>query len=267
MKVYISADIEGVTGIAHWDETDDPKPGYVEFRERMTHEAVAACEGAMAAGAEEILIKDAHGTGRNLFAERLPRCAQLIRGWSGHPLCMVQEIDSSFDALALVGYHSPAGAGTNPLAHTLSSSVVACLRINGVRVSEFHIHAFAAASLGVPTVFVSGDEQLCADVAQTRAEITTVSTMRGVGESTTGRHPEVVREEIRFGMEDALRGDPRACLIELPERFVLEVEYLKTARAYANSHYPGAELLDERRLRLEVEEYFDLLRALSFIIR
>ena len=79
MKLYISADIEGVTGIVHWDEADSGKSGYAEFRERMTEEVVAACAGAEAAGVEEILVKDAHATARNIFAERLPRCARLIR--------------------------------------------------------------------------------------------------------------------------------------------------------------------------------------------
>ena len=66
MKIYISADIEGITGIAHWDETDETKPDYAEFRERMTADVVAACEGALAAGAKEILVKDAHNNARNL---------------------------------------------------------------------------------------------------------------------------------------------------------------------------------------------------------
>ena len=266
MKIYISVDIEGITGITHWDEADETKAGYAEFRERMTSEALAACEGAVAAGAEEILVKDAHGNGRNIFAERLPRCARLVRGWSGSPLLMVQELDASCDALAFVGYHSAAASGGNPLAHTLSSSAVASLRVNGERVSEFHLHAFAAADLGVPTVFVSGDEALCAEVAATRAEITTVATMRGVGNSTIGRHPALVREEIRAGVESALRGDLRACLIRLPERFLLQVEYHQTTRAHAMSHYPGAALEDDRTVRLEMDQYQDLLRALSFIV-
>jgi D-amino peptidase len=71
-----------------------------------------------AAGAKEIVIKDAHATGRNIIASRLPACARLVRGWSGHPLAMVQELDESFDALVLVGYHSKAGTQDNPLAHT-----------------------------------------------------------------------------------------------------------------------------------------------------
>ena len=80
MKIYITADIEGVTGVTHWDETDKTKPDYNEFREQMTAEVVAACEGAMNAGVSEIWIKDAHASGRNLVMEKLPEIVRLVRG-------------------------------------------------------------------------------------------------------------------------------------------------------------------------------------------
>src|SRR3546814_34479 len=137
MKIYISADIEGVAGITNWNEAEKNHPDYPEFRERMTEEVVAACEGAIAAGATEILIKDAHGSGRNILAERLPACARLVRGWSGHPLAMVQELDESFDAAMFVGYHSKAGTEANPLDHTLTLRV-AKLSINGQAIGRAH---------------------------------------------------------------------------------------------------------------------------------
>ena len=90
MKIYISADIEGVTGVTHWDETDLTKGEYNQFREQMTAEVVAACEGALEAGATEIWVKDAHDSARNIIAAKLPQAAKLIRGWSGHPFIMVQ---------------------------------------------------------------------------------------------------------------------------------------------------------------------------------
>ncbi|MBE0697596.1 MAG: M55 family metallopeptidase, partial [Anaerolineaceae bacterium] len=88
MKVYLSADIEGITGTTHWDETELNKPDYAEFREQMTAEVAAACEGALNAGATEIWVKDAHGSARNLIASKLPRETHLLRGWSGHPYMM-----------------------------------------------------------------------------------------------------------------------------------------------------------------------------------
>ena len=97
MKAYLSVDIEGVAGIAHWDEASKREADYAEFQDQMTSEAVAACEGALEAGATEVWIKDAHGTGRNIRQEALPVEAVLIRGWSNHPLGMVQELDAGFD--------------------------------------------------------------------------------------------------------------------------------------------------------------------------
>jgi hypothetical protein len=95
MKVYITADIEGVTGATHWDETDKKNPDYGEFQEQMTAEVVAACEGALNAGATEIWVRDAHWTGRNIIPSKLPREAKLVRGWSGHPFSMMQGLDET----------------------------------------------------------------------------------------------------------------------------------------------------------------------------
>ena len=147
MKVFISADIEGTAGITNWDEARKPHADYPEHRQQMTREVLAACDGANAAGAKEILIKDAHATGRNILQADLPENVRLIRGWSGHPMSMVQELDKSFDAALFIGYHSKAGDETNPLAHTLTGEVMR-MRINGVPTSEFLLHAYAAATVG-----------------------------------------------------------------------------------------------------------------------
>ena len=109
MKVYISMDIEGITGITHWDEATKNKADYRVFQEQMTDEVVAACEGALNAGATEIFVKDAHDTGRNIITSRLPEEAIMIRGWSGHPFCMLQELDETFhvDASSSFVIHAP----------------------------------------------------------------------------------------------------------------------------------------------------------------
>ncbi|MDP6520026.1 MAG: M55 family metallopeptidase [Planctomycetota bacterium] len=266
MKIYISADIEGIAGIAHWDEATPDKPEYGVFRERMTEHVAAACEGAIAGGATEIVVKDAHEGGRNILAERLPRCAQLIRGWSEHPLLMVQELDPSFDAVAFVGYHSMAGSGGNPLAHTLSSSTVFRMRINGQPISEFHLYAYAAGTLGVPTALVSGDRELCTEVRAISPLTRTVESMVGVGDSTIARHPDTVREEVRAGMQAALGDDLTPALIVPAGPYGLEIEFEKAAAAYRCSHYPGARLVEAHTVGIEVEDYFDVLRALTFMV-
>ena len=266
MKVYISADIEGIAGIAHWDEANRDHAAWPQFRDRMTAHVAAACEGAFAGGATEVWVKDAHASARNLDAEALPRHTRLIRGWSEHPLMMVQELDESFDAVGFVGYHSMAGSGANPLAHTMSSSRIHRMRINGIPASEYHLHAWAAGSMGVPSVFLSGDEEICRVGQALNPALTTVPTMYGRGESTVGRHPEHVKVELRERMESALRGDLSACLLTLDGPYELELEYVKAGRAYRGSHYPGAELIDDHTVRFRVDTYLDVLRALVFAI-
>jgi len=264
MKVYISADIEGTTGITNWDEAEKPHPTYQEFRERMTDEVVAACEGAIEAGAKEILIKDAHDSGRNIISGRLPDCAKLIRGWSGHPFCMVQELDESFDALLFVGYHAKAGSDDNPLAHTLRLRV-AHLMINGVIASEFHMHAFAAATVKVPSVFLSGDEGICADAPGIVPGIVTVPVSRGIGPSTLSIAPKLAVKEIREGVVRALQGNRVACQITMPKHFTLEIKYTTPIDAYRASWYPGAKLAAPRTVQFESDDYFEVLRAIKFM--
>jgi D-amino peptidase len=264
MKVYISADIEGVTGVTHWDETNLDKAESSAAREQMTAEVVAACEGALEAGASEIWVKDAHDTGRNILPERLPREARLIRGWSGHPFTMWQELDSTFAALALVGYHAGAAFAGNPLAHTMSGNIT-WLKINGSLATEFLIGAYTAALVKVPLVFVSGDGGLCAHVAAFNPHITTVAVKEGVGDSTINLHPTLATERIRAGMVQALR-DPKKCQIQLPERFIVEVEYRQPHRAYQYSFFPGAHQTDPITLQFEHEDYFEVLRFLLFAL-
>jgi len=153
MKIYISADIEGITGVTHWDETDLNNAACQPARQQMTAEVAAACQGALQADAKEIWVKDAHDTGRNLIAADLPQQVKLLRGWSGHPFDMLESLDESFNALALIGYHSRACSGASPLAHTKSGSIT-YMKINDRFASEFLIAAYTAALVKVPLVLV-----------------------------------------------------------------------------------------------------------------
>ena len=114
MKVFISADIEGVATTAKWPETNPSEREYSYHREEMTQEVLAACHAAIDSGATEILIKDAHGPATNIDSRQLPECASIVKGWEGHPYMMVQGIDRTFDAAMFIGYHSEAGGTGNP---------------------------------------------------------------------------------------------------------------------------------------------------------
>ncbi len=266
MRVYISVDIEGVAGISHWDEARKTHSDYGQFRNQMVAEARAACEGALAAGATSITVKDAHASGRNLIASALPKPTELISGWSGHPYLMVQEIDETYDAAVFIGYHARAGAGGNPLAHTISNRVIHEIRLNGTPVSEYHLHSYAAAMVDVPVVFVSGDRNLCEDIKSWQPATRTFTTKWGEGSSQHTIHPELAIDGIRSGVQTALESDIRSARLKLPDQFSLLITYRQPQVAYEKSFYPGAEQIDACTLRLNTDDYFEVLRSLMFIV-
>ncbi|MED5426666.1 MAG: M55 family metallopeptidase [Candidatus Neomarinimicrobiota bacterium] len=266
MKIYISADMEGITGVTHWDEVDHNKSSYGQFQKQMSLEVAAACEGALEAGAKEIWLKDAHYSGRNILAEILPKGVKLIRGWSGHPYSMVQELDDSFDALMMVGYHSRAGQGGNPLAHTLSSSKLDSITINDRQTSEFFLHGNIAAKHGVPLVFLSGDVGLCEEVLEVSPGTTTVATMVGVGDSTISIQPQESLEAIKTKVKSALSGELSNCLWDHPKSFVVHIRFNKQQLAYRASHYPGAELFDPKTIAFTTKEYDEVMQLILFVV-
>ena len=267
MKIYISADIEGVCGTTAWDECDSEKPDYTEFKKQMTVEVAAACKGAIAAGAKEITVQDAHSTGRNIIAKELPDGVKLIRGWSGSPKSMVQELDSSYDALMFVGYHSQAGSSGNPLSHTMRGSYIDYMKINEHYASEFLLHGIFAATLGVPVVLITGDSDLCYDAKEINENITTVAVKEGVGNSTINLHPKAAIEKIWQGAENSLKGNLEKCLLPTYDNYNIEIRFKKHQQALNASFFPGCKLIDPQVVSFKTKDYFEVLRMMHFIIK
>ena len=119
-RIFLSADIEGTCGIAHWDESLPEKQDYARFQRQMTREVAAACEGFNKAGVEEIFIRDGHNNARNILAEELPENIEIMRGWGRDPWAMMTGIDESCDGVAFTGYHSAASWDGSPLSHTMN---------------------------------------------------------------------------------------------------------------------------------------------------
>jgi D-amino peptidase len=266
MKVYISADIEGVTGSTHWDETEKTKMDFSPFAIQMTKEVKAACEGSINAGATEIWIKDAHDSARNIDFSEFPINIKYIRGWSGHPYLMMQEIDNTFDAAILIGYHAHSGSGDNPLAHTLDASNVHYIKINGEFADEFLINTYTAWFEGVPVVFISGDEGVCNHASSINSNIKAVAVKKGVGNSTISIHPEVSVDRIRKEVEKALHEDLNKYKGELPEKFKVEISFVKHHKAYRASFYPGMKQLSPHVVEFEADNYFDILKMFNFVL-
>ncbi|WFA09934.1 M55 family metallopeptidase [Tissierella sp. Yu-01] len=265
MRIFISADIEGVTGCTVWDETEKGKLGYDIFAEQMTREVNAACEGANMVGVKEIIIKDAHDSGRNIDHSKLPRNTKLVRGWSGGLFSMIQEFDETFDALIFIGYHSAASTDTNPLSHTMTLSLD-YIKINGVVASEFLIHSYIAAYLGVPVVFLSGDKGLCSEAKTLNNNIETVAVKEGRGNSTINIHPQLALDLIKEGVKNALKVDRSNCIIELPKEFDIEMRYKEHKDAYRASFYPGIKRIDENTIKFKSEDYMEVLQMMNYLI-
>lgn len=265
MKLFISADIEGCTGTTLGAETHKTEACYQKFAKRMTEEVVAVCEAALEAGATEIVVKDGHGDATNIDIMEMPKGVTLIRGKSGHPYNMMYGLDETFDGVLYVGYHSPAGSPESPLSHT-STGNTNFITLNGKRMSEFMLNSYTAGMMGVPVLFLSGDDGICKMAKEMVPEITTVSTKTGCGGSTINKDPETVLEELRAQVKAALKKDPASCKVEMPDKFTYLANYKDLKKAYTMSFFPGVKAVDERTNCVESENYHDIVVAHSFIV-
>ena len=265
MKLFISSDIEGTCGIAHWDETEKGKEDYAPFARQMTREVAAACQGALAGGASEILVKDAHDSARNIDPNELPEQVSVFRGWARNPLMMMAGVDETFDGVMFTGYHSGAGVNRNPLSHTMNTQNNQVL-INGEVASELMINCLTAAMFGVPVRMVTGDKALCEWIKSLNPHDLTVPVNDGVGNGSISIHPKVAVERIRQTAERAMKLAKEDCLIPLPDHFTVVVNYRQHYMAYRNSFYPGAVQLDSRRVQYITDNYMDVLKFFLFCL-
>lgn len=266
MKVFLSADMEGTCGIVAWPETERSTPmDYAPLQKQMTREVSAACRGALCAGAEEVLVKDAHDSGRNLLYAELPRGVRIHRAWSGDPLSMMSGLDrDEYGAVFFTGYHSWASCPGNALSHTMNlrnSRVI----LNGVLCSEFLLNAYTAGYYGVPVALITGDRALCDFARQLIPAITAVPVNEGCGGSVTCLHPDEAVERIEAAAAQAVQSAAR-CTVPLPEHFHMEVEFIKHQMAYSKSFYPNATLKDGKFVCFDSDDWYEMLRFCHFVL-
>lgn len=242
-RIYISADIEGVVGVASWHETLLGNFEHAEASSQMTKEVVAACHGALAAGADEIWVRDAHDSARNINISELPRGVKIIRGWGNSTDAMMEEIDKGFDGAICIGYHSEAGTDLNPLSHTIDHNRIAEVRLNGNIVSELELNSLIAAQYNVPIIFVSGDEGICTKAEKILPGIVTVPVKRGSGDSIISLHPADACQKIEEAVKKAVNEMKCSCP-KLQETYDLTVRYFEHQHAKKASLYPGARRVD-----------------------
>lgn len=261
LKVFISVDMEGVTGVVNADDASRGGKDYDYFRQTMTREANAAIEGALAAGATEIIVRDSHGSALNLLPEMLNRNSKLLRDWSEGPMYMMEGIDESYDAAVFVGYHARAGTPNGVLDHT-SSGNVTDVKINGISMPETGYNALMAGYYDVPVVFVAGDKAVCDQAEELLGGVETVAVKEGIGAAALNLHPEVAREQIREGVERALRNLDDYKPYQLDAPYTLQLTLKTEQDIYrAAALYPGAQRTGAWELTYVADDVMEVIRA------
>ena len=207
MRVFISCDMEGATGIVHPDQLLNRGYDYARARKLLTGDVAAACEGALAAGAERIVVCDGHGSMRNLLLEDLPEPVEVVVGpASSRLLCQCEGLDETFDAAMFVGFHARNGTPDAVLPHTWVGSLVHEITVNGTVFGETALNAALAGHFGVPVVLVSGDAAAVREAEEILPEIETVTTKQATGRaSAICRTPGWTAKALRAAAEKALR--------------------------------------------------------------
>ncbi len=263
MKIFISADIEGITGVTTWESTRYGGKGYEAACRQMSLEVAAACRGALAAGCE-VVVKDGHEDAMNIDPDLLPKGAQLIRGWTSDPYSMMAGLDETYDGVLYIGYHSRAWTNTSPLKHTGEDYLFNWIKINGEYASEFTTNYIVADELGVPSLLLTGDEGICEEAESQYPGIVTVAAKVGIGNATWNRHPQDVIEEIEQKVKEVL-SSPLPKAKPLADSYTMVINFKDHQRARRASFYPGFELIDPYTVSVTEPTPLKLAAARMFI--
>lgn len=266
MKLFLSTDFEGTSGIVAWEQIMEGEAEYEQGRKLLTNEVNAVIEGALEAGATEFVVNDSHSFMRNLRPQDLSGQATLITG-RHKPLYMMEGLDDSFDGVCFVSYHGSIGAEHAVLSHTYNPRAIWEVRINGEVVGESGINALVAAHCGVPIVFVSGDQTTIAEAQALAPAAVKVIVKQSLGRFAASHiHPTLACESLRNGAAQAVRQ------IETmqPPQFImpvsLEITFLVADMAEMALWVRGVERVAARTVRLTNSNLLDLFRQFVTIV-
>lgn len=262
MKIFISADMEGISGVTHREHLVEGNHNYERAKKLMTQEVNAAVEGALEAGADEILVSDSHGSMRNILIEELNPRATLISGYP-KPFLMMEGIDSSYDGAMFVGYHSKASTA-GVMAHTISGFTFSSISVNGVEYGETAINAAIAGCYNVPVLMVTGDNILKEEVKSIlpAAEFAQVKTARGrlSAECLT---PSVAYELIKSKAKEAVINRNNVESLVVKGAVKLEIVLNNPAIADVIAIIPEVERISPLKVRYEAPDFMMASRMLT----
>jgi len=265
-KVFISIDMEGITGIVDWTQVGGDPKEYEAGRRLMVGDLNAAIEGALDAGAEDIVVSDAHGGMRNLKPEEVNEAAYLIRG-SPKPGSMMEGISDEFDAALYVGYHSKKGTERGVLCHTISGRTVDAILVNGRETGEFGLNAALAGWYGVPSVFISGDAAVAAEAMSFVPDIRTAVVKWGVGRyAAKCLHPKRARALIKRTATEALANAGGIEPYRAEEPVEVKLRCVTSTMADVAALLPYAERVDGKTVKAVFSEYPEAIRGLRAAI-
>lgn len=266
LKLYISADMEGVVGAVTGEQLGPTGFEYNRFREFMTNEVNAAIEAAFEAGATEIVVGDSHGNGQNLLIEKLHKSVTLVRSWP-RPLMMVHGIDESFDGVIFLGYHASTSNPEGVRAHTISSARLADVRLNGTSMPEAGINAAIAGHFNVPVIMISGD-----DVAVMEAQALLGGIEGAVVKWAYGFHsartlmPDAAYDLIREKVKKATSRIKEFKPYKLSTPIRLDVRFKNYRPSEVLSYLPIVERTDSHSIRFTGKDMVEVSRFLEFIV-
>jgi len=245
VKVYVSVDMEGVAGIVDWAQCLAGGEDYALGRELLLAEVNAAIDGALAAGAAEILVNDSHSVMRNLPPGALHGRAQYLSG-RFKPRYMMQGLDASFDACLFLGYHA-AIATPGVLSHTYNPRAVAGARLNGTTTGEAGLNALVAQHFGVPVAVITGDQYVGPEAAPFCPGLVHVPVKESVSRYAARHlHPDEACEAIRTAVHGALSTVDELRPPDIPLPATLEVDLASPDMAEQATWLRGVSRVDNR---------------------
>lgn len=265
LKIYISADMEGVVGVVSGEQLSPAGFEYNRFREFMTGEVNAAIEAARMAGATEIVVSDSHGNGQNLLIEKLPNDVTLVRSWP-RPLMMMQGIDETFDGAIFIGYHSGTTNSQGVRAHTISSVRLADVRLNATSMPEAGINAAIAGHFNVPVIMISGDDAAVAEAQALIGGIEGAVVKWNYGfHSARTMMPEAAYVLIREKVKRAIARIKDFKPYQLKTPVQLDVRFKNYRPAEVLSYLSIVERTDSHSIRFIGKDIIEVSKFLEFI--
>jgi len=248
-KLFISVDMEGVTGVIQPAQLGPTGFEYGQAREWVTGEVNAAIEAARAAGVTDFVVCDSHGNAQNILIDKLPNDVRIVRGFP-RPLEMMQGIDASFDGVLLIGYHASEWNVDAVRSHTISSGRLLGIKLNGAFVMEAVFNAAIAGQFGVPVLFVSGDRTAVDELRKTLPQVEGVVVKEPFGfHSAMTVTPARGRQLIADGVGRAIRNAATTSPYKLKTPIDLEVGFKFTPDAERAAYIPGLVRVDAHFVR------------------